>query len=114
MNEAYRLRAETLGPGHEKTLKVRYEVARAERGLGNAQRSFELLDGGLPLVESELGTSHPLLPNYEAAIARALADLGQLDEARELLTAVLEDLEAGRRSSAHLSAGRVREMLDEL
>jgi tetratricopeptide (TPR) repeat protein len=114
LDEVFALRTRGLGDTHELTLKVRYEVARAALGAGDSERALQLLEEGLPLVHAHLGSQHPVLPNYEAARGRTLAALGSTADARAQLTEVLEDLVAGRRSSEHLSAKTVREMLDEL
>jgi tetratricopeptide (TPR) repeat protein len=66
-------------------------LAYIELERNNPQRALTLLDDALPLIER--GGDRPLLAAFNLERARALATLGQLDEARELASNLVRQVE---------------------
>lgn len=75
----------------EYTAKAHLLLAYIELERGQPDKALQLLDDVLPLVER--GGDQPFIALFQLDRARALANLGQLDQARELASGLIRQLE---------------------
>lgn len=89
-------------------------LAHVELDRGNAEEAVSLLDRGLPLIEAS-GNRHEVAL-FQLEKARALVDLGQIDEAKQIAsdsTKLLEELSSGDTGRGEALIGDVYEALGD-
>jgi tetratricopeptide (TPR) repeat protein len=90
---------------HDYAARAHHLLAYIELERGNSGRALELLDDAMPLVEH--GGDRTLLRLFEVEKARALAALGELEQAQELAARLVRDIE----ELSHVDAARALAVL---
>jgi non-specific serine/threonine protein kinase/serine/threonine-protein kinase len=113
VSRALERRAQELGARHPVTLSARLDLAELERIAGRPAEAQRLAEELWLEVSEEEGVDAVLLARSQLALGAALADLGEVEGARELLQAAQDGLSEHLGSTAADTA-RARELLEAL
>jgi tetratricopeptide (TPR) repeat protein len=83
-----------FGPDHESTIEAMHFLAYGLRHQANYPASLDLTERVLDWTRRNLGPTHPKTLNSMREVARLMARLGRLDEARNMIDQEIEILPA--------------------
>ncbi|MBL8752027.1 MAG: tetratricopeptide repeat protein, partial [Planctomycetes bacterium] len=114
-DKALALRRAKLGPTHDTTLTLFAMAADLRRFVGESQQAFEQLQECRRLAQEAKPPQIANVYRCEMGIARALAELGRLDEAEAMFVRCVETWEAAdKKLAARGQLGKVDKELADL
>jgi len=110
LRSAFERRTVALGPAHDDTLRVLYELARLEGKRGDHEREHDLYAEGLQRMLESHDEGHPRFLHFELQLAHSLIDLGEVEEARAVYEEASRAHAAGERRADSLQLHDVQEL----